>query len=350
MQFTRSEAKAWARQHYKGLDGIVSPSFTPNLSELDEDGIRHDVRRNIRQGMFSFLCQTEVCAMTFDERKRFLEIACDEAHGEVLVSMFTGIDSLEQDIELLKYFEKIGGTHTLLGWPGTFYPTSEDDIYWATRAVCDATNLAVDLWPKPKYDFARFHPSHFNPALIERLSDIPNVVAIKAYLSDGIGKYAEIQHRLGDKVLVASGEPEEWPITVAHYHQQWAGPGSYTTFDAEMTTRPRVARMFELFELGKFDEAMTLYWELAPITLRARKVMSRGWLGMKYTQWLTGGNGGMYRQPTSTLSQEEKQAMRAGVEEAGIVARTPEEEFYVGRINYSRGVRLRHSPAVVQAP
>src|SRR6185436_11756985 len=187
---------------------------------------------------------------------------------------------------LLKHFEKIGGTHTLLGWPGTFYPTSEDDIYWATRAVCDATNLAVDLWPKPKYDFARFHPSHFNPELIERLSDIPNVVAIKAYLSDGIGKYAEIQHRIGDRVLVASGEPEEWPITVAQYHQQWAGPGSYTTFDAAETTHPRVARMFELFSVGEFSEAMTLYWELSPITLRARKVMSRGWLGMKYMQWL----------------------------------------------------------------
>ena len=47
---------------------------------------------------------------------------------------------------------------------------------------------------------------------------------------------------------------------------------------------------------------------------------------------------------------EEKQDMRAGVEEAGISARALEEEFYVGRINYGRGVRLRHSAALVHAP
>ena len=35
------------------------------------------------------------------------------------------------------------------------------------------------------------------------------------------------------KRLVANVSPEEWPITVAQYHQQWAGPGSYTTFVVE---------------------------------------------------------------------------------------------------------------------
>lgn len=341
MQFTRSEAKDWARAHFKGLDGIVSPSFTPDLADLDEDGIRHDVRQNISKGMFSFLCQTEVCAMTFEERKRFLEIACDEAGGAVLVSMFTGIDTVEQDIELLKHFERVGGTHTLLGWPGTFYARSEDDVYAITRQVCDATNVAVDLWPKPRYDFGRFHPSQFNPELVERLTDIPNVVAIKAYLSDGIGKWAELQHRVGDKVLLASGEPEEWPITVAQYGQQWAGPGSYTTFEGEDCKSPRIVSMFQRFQQGEFAKAMELYWELAPITLGARKVMSTGWMGMKYMQWLTGGNGGVYRQPTSVLTQQDKDAMRAGVRAAGIVPREPEEEFYVGRVNYARGVRPR---------
>jgi len=202
MEFTKSEAKQWAKEHYKGLDGVLSPSFTPDLKELDEEGIRYDVRHNISKGMFSILCQTEVCAMTFEERKRFLEIACDEAKGKILVSMFTGIDTVEQDIELLQHFEKIGGTHTLFGWPGTFYAKSEEDIYRVTKKVCDSTNIAIDLWPKPKFDFGRFHPSQFNPELVERITEIPNVVAIKAYISDGIGKWADIQNRVGDKVPI----------------------------------------------------------------------------------------------------------------------------------------------------
>jgi len=39
MEFTKSEAKAWAKKHYHGLVSTLSPSFTPDLKELDEEGI-----------------------------------------------------------------------------------------------------------------------------------------------------------------------------------------------------------------------------------------------------------------------------------------------------------------------
>jgi len=342
MEFTKSEAKQWARENYKGLSGTLSPSFTPDLKELDEEGIRHDVRHNISKGMFSVFCQTEICALTMEERKRYIEIICEEAKGKALISMFTGIETIEQDIELLRHFEKIGGTHTLLGWPGMFYPKSEEDIYQATKKICDATNLAVDLWPKPKFDFGRFHPSQFNPELIERITDIPNVVSVKAYLSDGLGKWAEIHHRVGDKILLQAAEPSEWPVTVGQYKHQYAGPVDYVIFD-ESSDNPRILRMFNLFLEGDFLEAMDLYWELYPITIGARDTaFQSGMLGMKYMQWLTGGNGGMFRQPTAPIFQHQKDAMRAGVKAAGINPPENEEEFYVGRLNYAKGMRLQY--------
>jgi 4-hydroxy-tetrahydrodipicolinate synthase len=342
MEFTKSEAKQWARENYKGLSGTISPSFTPDLKKLDEEGIRHDVRHNISKGMFSVFCQTEICALTMEERKRYIEIACEEAKGKALISMFTGIETIEQDIELLRHFEKIGGTHTLLGWPGMFYPKSEEDIYLATKKICDSTNLAVDLWPKPKFDFGRFHPSQFNPELIEMITDIPNVVSIKAYLSDGLGKWAEIHHRVGDKILFQAAEPSEWPVTVAQYKQQFAGPVDYVIFD-QSSDNPRILRMFNLFLEGDFLEAMDLYWELYPITIGARDTaFQSGMLGMKYMQWLTGGNGGMFRQPTAPIFQHQKDAMRAGVKAAGITPPENEEEFYVGRLNYAKGLRLEY--------
>jgi len=85
---------------------------------------------------------------------------------------------------------------------------------------------------------------------------------------------------------------------------------------------------------------MELYWELAPIILGARDAAFQcGMLGMKYMQWLTGGNGGMFRKPTSFLFQNFKDAMRAGLKAAGVTPREPEEEFYIGRVNYSKGIR-----------
>ena len=35
----RSELKQWAKEHMKGLETATIPSFTPDLSELDEEGM-----------------------------------------------------------------------------------------------------------------------------------------------------------------------------------------------------------------------------------------------------------------------------------------------------------------------
>ena len=342
VEFTKSEAKQWARAHYKGLCGTISPSFTPDLEQLDEDAIRHDVWHNIKKGVFSVFCQQEICDMTFEERKRFVAIACEEAKGKALVSMYSGDNTVEQDIELLHYFEKVGGTHVLLGWPLMFRPENEDEIYRVTKKLCDSTNLAVDLWPKQFFDFGRFHPSQFNPALVEKITEIPNVVATKAYLEDGIGKWAELAHRVGDKILFQSAEITEWPITVGKYKQQYAGPADYVIFDPYDKKKPRILEMFNEFREGDYLKAMELYWELYPITVNARGVAFRsGMLGMKYMQWLCGGNGGIFRKPSSFLSQQLKDAMRAGVKAAGIAPPENEEEFYVGKLNYAKGLRIK---------
>jgi 4-hydroxy-tetrahydrodipicolinate synthase len=343
MEFTKSEAKQWAKKNYRGLCGTISPSFTPDLKELDEEAIRHDVRHNISKGVFSVFCQQEICDMTFEERKRYVQIACDEARGKTLVSMFSGDNTVEEDIELLKHFEKVGGSHVLLGWPLMFRPKNEDDIYRVTKKICDSTNLAVDLWPKQFFDFGRFHPSQFNPALIEKITEIPNVVAVKAYIGDSLGKWAEVAHRLGDKVLFHSAEPSEWPITVGKYKQQYAGPADYVIFDPYNSKNPRILRMFNEFLSGDFLKGMELYWELAPITLTARDIaFQSGMLGMKYMQWLCGGNGGIFRKPSSLLMQRQKDAMRAGVKAAGIKPPEDEDEFYIGRLNYAKGLRLKY--------
>lgn len=120
------------------------------------------------------------------------------------------------------------------------------------------------------------------------------------------------------------------------------GPADYVIFD-QTAENPRIVRMFNLFLKGDFLKAMDLYWELAPITLGARAAMFQsGMMGVKYIQWLTGGNGGMYRQPAFPMFQRAKDAMRAGVKAAGIIPPENEEEFFVGKLNYAKGMRLKY--------
>ena len=51
MAISRAERKAWARESFVGLQNIVVPSFTPDLLELDEAGIRRDIRQSIRHAV-----------------------------------------------------------------------------------------------------------------------------------------------------------------------------------------------------------------------------------------------------------------------------------------------------------
>jgi len=295
--------------------------------------------------MFCVLCETMIAVMTFEERKKFMEIVCDEAKGKILVSVTAGIDDIEQDIELLRHFEKVGGTHVLFGYPANFFPRNEEEIFQITKKICDSVNLCIDLWPKPIFDFGRFHPSQFNPYLVARIAEIPNVVAAKVYIADGYGKMAQIHHLVGDLILQQSGEPEEWPITIPKYHQQWAGPGKYVIYDGENFTESRIVKLFNLFRQGEFDKAMDLYWELSPVHMNAMKVglyqSGGGYLGIKYLDWLAGGNGGIFRQPGSRIPYKAREAMRAGLRAIGVTPREDDEEFWVGRVNYARGVRPR---------
>lgn len=56
----KQELKRWAKEHLKGVENTLFPSFTPDLQELDEDGIRLDVRQSIAHGFTSMMCATEV--------------------------------------------------------------------------------------------------------------------------------------------------------------------------------------------------------------------------------------------------------------------------------------------------
>jgi hypothetical protein len=40
--------------------------------------------------------------------------------------------------------------------------------------------------------------------------------------------------------------------------------------------------------------------------------------------------------------QRQKDAMRAGVKAAGIKPPEDEDEFYIGRLNYAKGLRLKY--------
>lgn len=339
MEVARSELKAWARENMKGIENCIFPSFTPDLRQLDEDGIRWDVQMSIKHGFTSTLVTTET-GLTFEEAKRLLAIVADEAKGKINVSTTVLFDSFEENIEFLKHAEKVGAHCAMIGYPTTFYPHSEDEIFEATKAMCDASNLAIMAYATHKYNFERLHCSGFPLGLLRRIAEIDSVVAFKAAILEP-GFLYEIFNRCGDLVLVQCPWDRWLPILISQYHQQCMGAGAYEAFQSP--EKPYLTKMFDLMLKGQWDEAMDIYWMLTPARLVFEKqfmptqqIGTYHWPQQKYYQWLVGGNGGWTRQPSMKLYQHDMEESKNALRAIGITPREPDDEFYVGRLNYAK--------------
>ncbi len=355
MEFTRKETKAWARQHYQGLEGSLMPSFTADLAKLDEEGIRHDVDYYVRHGHFSVLVACESTSLTLQEKIEFVRIVCDAARGKILVSLPFLMDTFADDLVLAREFEKCGGHHALLGCPVQFHPDSEDEIYATLKAVCESTNLAIDLYPAARFDLSRFGHGTLSMKILDRLADIDNVVGVKVGNLNPPNYMAHVYHTVGDRLLINDPLDHAWAFTIPHCKQQWAGAMGYDMW--QTAEDQRTVRMFNHFRAGEIDQAMEIYQAIEPIREASwqlhGRVSSSGlypFLSFKYQQWLVGGNGGMLRQPIHRISEGEMGALRSALQRSGIKPYDGSvEEFFVGRAAYRRGERLRRGALAVSS-
>lgn len=347
LPYTKAEAKQWAKKNYIGLEAPIFPSFTPDMSELDEDGIRYDVNHIIANGMMSILVASEACGMTHQERKRFIEIVNDEVKGRVFTSVSVLMDTVEQNIDILQHHEKTGGTLAMLGHPLQYEPESVEELYRNFKYMCDTTNLALHFYPG-RLRVKRFHPSGWPMSIIPKIADIPNVVAMKFAGGTPLVQAIECFLTVGDKILVADAMPNTWFVTIPKYGQQWAGAGPF--YSSQTPEDQRSVRLFNLIRNNQMEEALKLYWEsmaygaIAGSSLALVNYTETGIVSPntdKYGHWCNGGNGGLVRQPAGRLYDYQRQAIRAGLRAIGLTPREPEEEFFVGRMNYAKGARLK---------
>ena len=335
LPYNRANARDWARERLVGVVNCTIPSFTGDLTALNEQAIRHDTRLAIEHGFMGTLGVSEV-SITLPEYLDFLRIIKAEAGDRLVVTHHASWNNLEQNIEAVRGAEAAGAEFVLLSYPPNFYPESEQDIYDYTKAVCDATNLAVMLFPMFLWGFSsRIHPSDIPAPLIRRLlDDCPNIVAIKAEGGfPSIQSVIECDRLFGKEVVISMPiEGELIPLSQIMPIQLSA------TSDHEYYG-PMIPRVFNLLREGRFDEATAIYWQLHP----ARKIKGalaqqmhggnfinrQAW---KFQGWLQGYNGGPLRMPTQRIHDPQMNALRKGLIDAGLSpSMDPLRAFFIGR-------------------
>jgi len=333
-RYKRNEAREWGRANLRGVCNTISPCYSGDLKRLNEKGIRHDVRLEIEYGFAGTLLVSEV-NVTVEEYGQFFAWADDEAKGRLLLIHHASFNNLEENIEAVRQAERHGGELVLLSYPPNMYAESPQDIYDYTKAFCDATSLAVMLFPVPLWGFDRVHESDLDARLLRRLiDDCPNIAAIKA--EGGMPSFMHWVecHRLFAKEVVVSNPLEKDMIPLA----QLAPIQFSATSNAEYFG-PMIPRIFKLLQEGNFDEATRLYWQTNPA--RRANAATSAYMAQtnflhrmmwKYQGWLNGFNGGPLRRPTMRLNDATMRTLRNALAQSGIKPTdSPDREFFVGR-------------------
>ncbi|MFJ9900890.1 dihydrodipicolinate synthase family protein [Streptomyces sp. NPDC091280] len=304
--------------------------MTSDFKHLNEKAIRHDIEKTVEHGFAGTLACSEV-AITPEEYGRFVEIMVDQAKGRTFVVHHAIFNSLEDNIENARRAEAAGAELVLLGYPPFFHPKSLEDVYEYTKAFCDATNMAVMLFPVPTWGFSRFHPADLPVPLLRRLiDDCPNVVAIKAEGGAPVVMGAIEAYQAFHKEVVIS-YPLEWEFVPLSrlIPVQFCG----TNFSAYYG--PWLPHIFDLLQKGDHDKATELFYQFQPARTAFNTVGMGGGVNRamwKYQSWLQGYNGGPLRHPTGRVHPRQMTVLRKGQEASGLnPTDTPDEEFFVGR-------------------
>jgi len=314
MKYRRKDAKAYAREHLRGIWAAALTPFTPEL-RLDETGWRRNLRHWHRDlgiaGVFVNGKQGEFYAMTVEERKRTAELAVAEKAGGVMVSCSD--QSLDTVLKLARHAQAIGADYIVVHTPLLYFGAhTADTLFNYYRCIAEAVELGVVLWNQPP-DCGYL----LEPEVCLRIAELPNVVAIK--YSVAREAYARLSRMAGERLIVSTSNEEEWLDNIVELGWQ-VYLCSTPPYLLQTALDRRMHEYTELAFAGKTTQAKNVRQSLDPVrnALKSTRPPGKAAAHQKYWQELLGQAGGAVRAPLLELTGEEKAATRAAMETCGL--------------------------------
>ena len=284
----------------KKLSGVIAFPVTPFKEDLSLDlPALHENLTTLLQYSISALVVAggtgEMYSLTPAEYTRVIELTALAVEDRVPVMAGVGFGQ-RLAVEMAQAAEKAGADGIVVFPP--YYPHAEDEgLFEYYRAIGEATHLGMIIYSR---DWAIF-----SPAMVERLTSIPTLVAWKDGHGD-IRRLQTIMNHVGDRLRWIGGAGDDM---VAAYYS--IGIRTFTSSIA--TVAPRLS--LKLHELGEAGDAETLTDLLnrCVIPLYALRARRRGYevSAMKAMMDMVGLNGGPVRPPLVNVKPEEEDELRS---------------------------------------
>jgi 4-hydroxy-tetrahydrodipicolinate synthase len=323
MDYSRSQAKAAARDQFRGVWAAITTPFTTDL-EVDEEGLRRNMRHVTDKlgvnGVFCTGVMGEFWALTTRERKRIVEVVVEEAEGKCRVIAHTGHHCALETIELSNHAQEVGADYVILMTP-YYPPTNEAMIYDWFSQVSAGTEIGIWL-----FDTVFSGRPLMSPTLIERLAGLENFCGAK--ISRTLDHYLAVKRLCGDKLVLSSPSETDF-LMMMRDHGQRVHQSSASPFLLQTANSRPVKEYAELALLGDFESA-----ERISSTLNDVRKTQHHWIMGPYREtdilpiaaikaWseLLGMAGGPVRTPLLQMPEEQRARMRHDVEATGLLSR-----------------------------
>lgn len=320
MRYKRTDAKAYAREHLRGVWAAAPTPFQEDDLRVDEAGLRSNLRHWIGTleigGLFMGGKQGEFASMSIAERKRLFEITVDETEalgrrsGTIMSCSDQNVDTV---IELAKHAEAIGADYIVVHAPMLHFGHDVDDtVYEYYRYVAGQVGIGVAMWSHPDAGYL------MQPELCARIArDIPNVVAIKYSVPREM--YARLTRMTEGTLIVSTASEAEWLDNIVELDWQVylcsIPPLLYqTAADRRINDYTRLAMA------GRIDEARRVRDSLEPVrnALKISRPPGTPQAYQKYWQQLLGQIGGPVRRPLLALTDDDRARVRAAFAASGL--------------------------------
>ena len=318
MEYTKSEAKAYCREHMTGVWTALTTPFTPS-GELDEEGLRQIVRTCIDDlhidGFFCNGLMGEYWSLSPEERKRVQHIVCEESRGGAQTIPHTPHINIKEAVELTKHAEEVGADYAIMINP-VYGAHDDDEIFLYFKTICDQVDIGISLFNQPKSG------TTLSPELIERLCELENICCIKNAVPS-LAHQSEVRRRVGDEIVVCDPDEERFLVSLLHLGMQvhMSSPVPYL-YQAPGYTPIR--DYYEAAMAGDLENAWRINYSLEPLRTIRKKYFTTGPNGrttayLKEWTKLLGLPAGEPRPPVVPLTQREKDAFRKDIEATGLL-------------------------------
>lgn len=316
MKYGRNDAKAYSREHMKGVWAAGLTPFTQDY-KIDEKGMASNLAHWHNDlgidGVFIAGKQGEFFSMSVPERKRTFEIAVDAAkkHGFQTI-MSCSDQNIDVVIDLAKHAEAVGADYIVVHAPVLHFLKSQDEtLYEYYKYISEQTNIGIAMWSHPDSGYL------MSPELCARIAELPTIVAIKYSVPREM--YAKLTRLAGDKILVSTASEEEWLDNILELNWRLYlcsnPPYLYQT-----AVDKRMREYTDLAFKGDAAGARKVRDSLNPVreAFKKSRPPEKGHAHAKYWQSLLGQAAGPVRRPMLELTDAEKTKIRAALDGCGL--------------------------------